>query len=166
MTTTQLPAPKPEKAPPVRVLGEKSAYDFYVQYCATNGYPPLSLVNWREVTRAGNHVLTQLLVQEGSLVALPHGLGKLVVFRKLTNFDKPSVDWAMTRRMGKKCYHLNTHSNYFKAFLHWEKITCSFRGSSFYAFRLVRVVKRNISAVMQKPDGYKTYQLKPTATTT
>jgi hypothetical protein len=167
MTNQIPPAESPTPISPLplgkpKLLGEKQAYDFYVGYCAQNKIEQvLSLADWRAATRAGNLALRSLLVVKGQMVQLPHRLGKLIIYRKKVDFDRPAVNWKLTKATGKRVFHINEHSNFFKAFTFWEKITCNFRYQSFYKFLPVRDFSRAIAQIMLGPDGYRQYRIKP-----
>lgn len=144
-----------------KIASETEAYLFYLDYCALHGLTPLPPTSWRLVTRTANRHLAAMLVEEGKTVYLPQKLGNLLVYRKKMNFKKKFVNWAETKKQGRRVLHINDHSDNFQSFVHWQKITCNFPNQGFYAFSPVRDVSRAMAKIMQLPNGYRRYAIKP-----
>jgi hypothetical protein len=114
---------------------------------------------YKEVCYAFNKELAKLLIQEGVVWKLSNKLGYLGIKRRKMKFQVPKLDFGEYRKTGVKTYHLNTHSNEWYSFCHWQKKDCRIKGKSNYQFILSRDNKRNLAKLMQQEDGYKIYEI-------
>lgn len=100
------------------------------------------------------HIDNEIL--EGSIFYIPYGMGSNYVMRKKvdsSDIKKLSPDWALTRKYGKKIYHLNEHTNGYKYLFKWDKQPCVYKNHKMYKLTMVRNMKRTLAKYI-KELGY------------
>ncbi len=109
------------------------------------------------ILKACNSGMQELLLS-GREIKLPHRLGTLFIEKKKVNFNHLSLDFGHWQKTGKKLYHLNRHSDNFKAHLHWRKLTAILPGKQYYKLTPARAFNRKLAQIMLTPDGHKIFQ--------
>jgi hypothetical protein len=78
------------------------------------------------------------------------GLGRFGIVKRSNS--RKGINWKLTKKLGKKIYYTNAHTNgnYFR--WHWEKgPKCYFNNKKFYSFSVVRSLKKELSNyIMQR----------------
>ena len=110
------------------------------------------------VLEAYNLGLCALLLA-GKEVKLPFRLGTLCVEKKKLNYARLPFDYGHWQKTGQKRFHLNRHSDGYRANFHWRKQLTALSGIQLYALVPCRALTRAISQQMQQPGGHKQYQL-------
>lgn len=98
------------------------------------------------------------LLLAGVELKFPHHIGTFYIEKKKVNFNHLQLDYGHWQKTGEKLYHLNRHSDNFRAHFHWRKITAILPGKSFYEFLPARSNKRLLATYMKQKDGHKRYQ--------
>ena len=123
---------------------------------------PIAYKTYAQVLKAFNQRLVDKLLFDNFEFTLPYRLGTLRIRKMKNRIADPSygkkatrflkVDWANTKKYGKKVYHLNTHTKgyYFRMF--WKKADAVFKNKSAYSFTPVRKVKRGLAAIALDPS--------------
>ena len=101
----------------------------------------------------------QALLLAGKEVKLPFRLGTLYVQKKKLNYARLPFDYGHWQKTGEKRFHLNRHSDGYRASFHWRKQLTALSGIQLYALVPCRQLTRAISQQMQTPGGHKQYQL-------
>lgn len=101
----------------------------------------------------------QALLLAGKEVKLPFRLGTLYVQKKKPNFNQLPFDYGHWQKTGEQRFHLNRHSDGYRASFHWRKQLTALAGIQLYALVPCRQLTRAISQQMQTPGGHKQYQL-------
>jgi len=95
--------------------------------------------------------------KKGARIRFPYRMGDLVVIKKrLKNFCKEhlSIDWATSRKLGKRIYHINDHSDNYKYMFKWsKKMSRVTPNIGQYRLVLTRTNKRKLAECI-KTGGY------------
>ena len=68
--------------------------------------------------------------------------------------DKMAIDWAKTRKYGKRVYHLNPHTDGYK-YLFDFKPSRIFKNINYYEFKIARRNSRYLAKILKNQDDYK-----------
>ena len=128
-----------------------SLRDTYAHY-KKNITNPVSYKEHKEILEVFGDVVGEFLV-EGKDVKLYRGLSVLGI-RKVK--QKYSIDGIASKAEGRLVRKLNTHSDFFTAFVYWGRhyTTINMRG---WYWRTCRQVNRRIKEVMETPKGHLQY---------
>ena len=88
---------------------------------------------------------------------MPYGLGFVQVgkYRPKSYTNKSlSVDYKASKKIGKRIYHLNEHSDGYKYRLHWSKVPQTFPDRYKYQLCLVRANKRKLAQLIFNKKDY------------
>jgi hypothetical protein len=92
---------------------------------------------------------------EGGLYILPYNVGELSIngkrVKKLTKYTMP-IDWDNTNKLGKKVYHINDHSDYYKYRFTWSKINRHVKHKNDYKLVFTRDNKRRLAKIIKSGD--------------
>lgn len=141
----------------MRKAGEHSGAHLHRAYQLHYGVR-LPAARFHAVCNACNAALVELLLA-GREIKLPFGVGTLYVEKKKMNFAHAlPLDYGHWQKTGEKRFHLNRHSDGFRARFHWRKQTVALVNKSFYAFVPARAAARALAQVLLSPGGHKSYQ--------
>jgi len=141
---------------PVRRKGEVNSVAMHKRYQQHYKTAILGTLFTRVLEEFNKGIVTLLLA--GHEVKLPHNMGTLYVEKKKVNFNHLQLDFGHWQKTGEKRYHLNRHSDNFRAHFHWRKLTSVLPGKSLYQFVPARQNKRALATCMLVRDGHKKYQ--------
>lgn len=141
--------------------GEQGINEMYAHYTATVKNP-IEYKLYKEIVHEYLKKLMEAVIQDGEVVNLPNGMGKLFIKKKKTNFKKPSPDWGTYRKEGVKAVHTNDHSDGYRVRFHWEKKSARLGTNTRlhirpYSFTAARDMKRGLATVMKTPNGHTRY---------
>lgn len=92
---------------------------------------------------------------EGGFYNLPYNTGEISIkgkrVKKMTSKTMP-VDWEQTNKLGKKVFHINDHSNYYKFRFAWSKLYRHFKNKSNYRLVFTRENKRRLAKIIKSGD--------------
>lgn len=134
-------------------LGLKQIYKFYCSKTKT----PLSYTDFKEVCSMYGKIARRKVIDEGLVIPLPFRLGHIRVRKTQMNYKYMKFDYETFNKTGIKSFHMNDHSDDFKAKIQWDKSKCIVKGKLPYAFTFTRDWKRSLAAVMKSPGGHKRY---------
>lgn len=114
-----------------------------------------------------NWMWIEYALRTGQKVYLPHGFGPIVVNKKKlktykTFKDKEGnlkkvvnlrTDWFLTRKLKKKVYHTNEHSDGYNFRWAWFPSEGKFHLSDLYVFKPGRYTSRAINKYVRHPSG-------------
>jgi hypothetical protein len=146
--------------------------DFY-KYYKQNAKTPVSRQVFAQFSKKLGNGIIRLVTFDGVEVIFPWRVGTLYLKRRETkvyfddvgNVDKHfmRVDWNKTLKHWDKVYegksmeevkgikdkkyffHLNEHSDGFKYRWYWDRVTSNVKNQSFYNFRPIRKIKRELT---------------------
>lgn len=92
---------------------------------------------------------------KGGLYTLPYKMGELSIkgkrVKEINKYTAP-IDWKATNELGKKVYHLNDHSNYYKYRFCWSKLNAHTKNKSNYRLVFTRSNKRKLAQIIKSGD--------------
>lgn len=92
---------------------------------------------------------------EGGLYILPYSVGEISITGKRPkelNKKTLSIDWEATNKVGKKVYHLNDHSNYYKYRFAWSKVGNHIKNKTKYRLEFTRANKRKLASIIKSGE--------------
>ena len=96
------------------------------------------------------------ILEKGKVFKLPYGMGTVSVTKKLLKkFDSLHlpIDWALTKQLGKRVYHINDHTNNYKFRFRWSKKLVHTKNIHKYRLVFTRTNKRRLASLI-KDGGY------------
>lgn len=109
-----------------------------------------------------NWMFIEYALVTGNKINLPYGFGSLAVNKKKLNRFKEyngkkyvnlRTDWAKTKKLGKKVYHTNEHSDGFNYRWAWFPEDAKIHLSNTYVFKPCRYSSRAINQYIRKPGS-------------
>lgn len=139
-------------------LGLKDMYKFYKEK-TTN---PVTYKEYREINTKYLKGIMDLIIHKAYNFRLPARLGFFRIRKTRIDYEsgKFSIDWKQSKELGITVYHLNEHSDGFRAKFLWEKKRAILKEGTKrpYSFTLARDVRRNeLGGRMKQPNGHAIY---------
>lgn len=139
--------------------GSKEAYN---KFCAAHPNINLSLDKWLEIIYAFNYSFRDHILETGDRSRLPWGLGTFSISKKKTKryatidgveYTIMAVDWAKTHRLGKRVYHLNSHTDNYRYKWKWFIDDSRFYLHDIWVFKPSRVSSRKLAEYLKRPNS-------------
>jgi len=130
-------------------------YPFFLKICGLTRQD-IDKKLFKRIVTEFNKRLSQTIL-EGTVIELPVGMGKLRIKKSKFNPNYLRYDYGEYNKTGKKLYHLNEHSDGFRAKWHWIKERMNISGQTAYSFVPVWTNKRNLSKEMKIKNGHRKY---------
>lgn len=138
----------------------KESYD---TFCVNNPTIDITFEVYKKIIYTYNQLLVSHLLETGSKVKMPFGLGELVVNKykpKRYKRDKEGkehinlpIDWKETKKLGKYVYFLNAHTEGYKFYWMWNYWKARLKYSSIWKFEMARVNSRLLKTYLKKPNS-------------
>jgi len=135
--------------------------DVYNRFCLAYPDIKLSFEDWKKIIYTYSHVVRDYILESGDIAKVPFGIGAFAIAKKKVKKHKTdpwgrewinlAVDWKKTRELGKKTYHLNTHSDGYSYRWKWFIGTARFYLSSIWSFRPYRESSRKLAQFLKNP---------------
>lgn len=139
----------------------KENYDVFLQkHNLTEA--DISFSKWKENLAICNWMFVEYALRTGMKVNLPFGFGPLAVNKKMLKRFKEyngkkyinlRIDWAKTKKLGKRVYHTNEHTDGYNYKWKWFPDEARFYLSDLYVFNPGRYASRAISKYLKKPGA-------------
>jgi hypothetical protein len=122
----------------------------------------LPFSKYKEILDTCNWMFIEYALRTGMKVTLPFGFGPLAVNKKMLKRFKEfegkkyinlRIDWAKTKKAGKRVYHTNEHTDGFNYKWVWFPNEARFYLSDAYVFNPGRYSSRAISKYLKKPQS-------------
>lgn len=127
--------------------------DFYQSYKLENIDDHMTHFKaFRDILYDFNTILCNKLLSASEELKMPFQLGSVYIVKYLpkTYSNKSlSVNFALTKQLGKTIYYLNEHSNGYKFRLFWSKQGCKSTSLYKYNLSLVRANKRLLASLIK-----------------
>jgi hypothetical protein len=114
-----------------------------------------------------NYGFRDYILETGMKGKLPWGIGDFAVSKRKPPITKKTpegiefinlpVDWAKTRKAGKRVYHLNNHTEGFKFSIKWFLSSTRFYDSAIWSFKPSRITSRLIKHYVVDLDKQHSY---------
>jgi len=149
----------------VKVGYRSAGREAYKRFCSANPEIKIEYKDWSKVIYTFNEYFRDYMLETGAKVKMPYGFGPFAVNKKklklYKNFLGPDgkpyinlpIDWAKTKKAGKRVYHTNSHSDGYKYGWYWFSDEARFYLSEIWNFRPARLTSRIINTYVTKPDG-------------
>jgi hypothetical protein len=120
---------------------------------------PLKQKVYQDICKDFNQMLVEELLR-GNEYKMPGRLGnlKIVKSKMKYNVKNMKIDFGHLRKTGEKIYHLNKHSDGYKARWYWGKKNCMVKHKTYYCFKPSRANKKLLAEIMKTTGGHKTFQ--------
>lgn len=133
----------------------------YEDFCKKNPHINISFKKWKEIIYMHNEMYVKHILETGQAVKLPYGFGKLSVNKKKPKATRKynnkthiilPIDWARTKKEGKKMYHLNSHTDGYKFRWIWFSRDARYADSDVWNFKPARVISRALCKYLMVED--------------
>lgn len=120
------------------------------------------------IIRSFNTAIAEHVLETGSRIRLPFGLGDISITkykprkhktftdrgsRQVTIINLP-IDWQKTRKAGKLIYHLNSHTDGYRFRWKWFSSTALFESARLFSFRPNRSQSRKLALYLKSDPKY------------
>jgi hypothetical protein len=132
--------------------------DMYKSYLATfnddiDSPLYLSYSTYVKINNAYTNYILDRVLNKSLVFKLGHRLGSFQIVKKKVYPDSQkkyeTVDWAVSKQIHKKVYHLNDHSGGFKYLFWWDKRGALITNITGYKFVPIRSVKRRLAYIIK-----------------
>ena len=130
-----------------------TTYDIYNNYDKRDQIP---YSTFRGIVDKLNDSILSVL-QNGQNYKLPCSLGTVQIVKykpKVYNEHSLSIDFNESKKLDKRIYHLNEHSNGYKYRLYWSKQPFSFTNRYKYQLCFTRANKRQLAQLIFNNKDY------------
>lgn len=148
--------------PRVKVQYRTTSKEAYKKFRAAHPQIDLTFDKWKEIIYAFNYAFRDHLLETGDRSKLPWGLGGFSVTKKksrkfITHGGKEyislPIDWVKSRKMGKRIYHLNTHTDGYRYKWYWYIGDARFYQSDIWVFKPSRCSSRKLAEYLKRPNS-------------
>jgi hypothetical protein len=105
---------------------------------------------FRKICDDFNRMLIEEILLNSEEVRLPYRLGTVRIKKSKMKYDdknKLKIDWAASRKLGKRIYHLNDHTGGYKYRFYWTKGIV--KNITAYSFIPTRTNTRNLASILK-----------------
>jgi hypothetical protein len=149
--------------PRVKVSYRTVSREVYDRFCVANPDVKLSFDKWLEIIYTFNYNFRDHILETGDRCKLPWGLGTFSISKKKTirtviyngkEFTVMAVDWAKTKKVGKKIYHLNSHTDNYRYKWRWFVKDARIYLADIWIFKPSRVSSRKLAEYLKRPNSH------------
>ena len=132
-------------------FGSNEVYKYYKD----NVIPELQVDKqmFRKICDEFNKLVIDEILVNSEEVRLPYRLGTIRVKKSKMKYDdknKLKIDWAASRKLGKRIYHLNDHTGGYKYRFYWTKGIV--KNITAYSFIPTRTNTRTLASILKDKD--------------
>ncbi len=105
---------------------------------------------FRKICDEFNRMVIEEILLNSEEVRLPYRLGTVRIKKSKMKYDdknKLKIDWAASRKLGKRIYHLNDHTGGYKYRFYWTKGII--KNITAYSFIPTRTNTRNLASILK-----------------
>lgn len=122
----------------------------------------ISYSKYTKILEVCNWMFIEYALRTGSKVNLPYGFGPLVVTKRILKRYKEykgktyvnlRVDWNKTKKVGKKIYHTNEHTDGYNFKWLWFSLESKIHLADLYVFKPGRYASRAIAKYVKKKNS-------------
>lgn len=133
----------------------------YEKFCNAHPKIHLNFLEWSNIIYSFNYGIRDYALETGDVVKFPWGLGELAISKKKTKKFKTfegteyinlHIDWAKTKKAGKRIYHFNHHTDGFNFKWKYFAHTARFKYHKLWVFKPSRISSRLIAHYIR--EGY------------
>ena len=132
-------------------FGSNEVYKYYKD----NVIPELQVdkQTFRKICDEFNKLIIDEILINSEDVRLPYRLGTIRIKKSKMKYDdknKLKIDWAASRKLGKRIYHLNDHTGGYKYRFYWTKGIV--KNITAYSFIPTRTNTRTLASILKDKD--------------
>ena len=108
---------------------------------------------FRKICDEFNKLIIDEILINSEDIRLPYRLGTIRVKKSKMKYDdknKLKIDWAASRKLGKRIYHLNDHTGGYKYRFYWTKGIV--KNITAYSFIPTRTNTRTLASILKDKD--------------
>ena len=130
-----------------RGKGLSDLYKYYISDKEKGTVLWVDRKTYTSIIKAANTMLADYILNESYHIVLPYLLGRLRIVKKRLDFaeGKLPIDWAATKKYGKRIFHTNEHTNEYKYRWLWDKHHSNVKHSNYYSFIPCRTNSRKLA---------------------
>lgn len=133
--------------------------EMFKQFKEENPDISISFKEFSDIIKTSNKKIYDAIIEDEEGFKLPENLGYLCVTKYKTR--KKAINWADTKKYGKKIYHLNLHSFGYSYHIKWFKTgICRFLFNEVFKFAPHRHMRRDVAAKVKEGKIYHNWQVK------
>jgi hypothetical protein len=133
------------------------AYKFYKEKHFSRGKEyQMTKKQYRDICYAFNKMIIEEICK-GKLFPLPFNCGTLWVKKTKKDPDKPILDHHTTKKLGKKVYFTNIHSDGYVGMISWSRRKYVMKNLIYYSFRASGSEAWKVSEIFKQPGGHKRF---------
>lgn len=148
--------------PRVAIDWRSASKENYKDFCLKNPDIKITFNEWKNVVYSYNDLFRMYILETGEKVKMPMGFGQFSINKKKrkrragkdNEFINMPIDWQKTKKLGKRIYNMNHHTDgYFFGWV-WFKSTAMFKQSLLWYFKPTRETSRLITHYINVNDKY------------
>lgn len=133
----------------------------YLDFCKK--YPSITLtyIEWKNVLYSYNDLFRMYILETGEKVSMPFGFGKFSINKKkrkkkVKNGEhiNMSIDWQKSKKLGKRVYNFNHHTDGYFFGWYWFKETSRIKQRQLWFFKPCRTTSRLLNHYLMTDDKY------------
>lgn len=131
----------------------RDVYKFYVNEVGKENALPYT--TFRKLNDEKSKLVVEKVLLETETYKIPCNLGEVRISKRKLNVTNRilKVDWATTKKIGKKVYHLNEHRNGYRYKILWSKTKSKIENKTVYHFKPCRKFTRQLAYILKnKPE--------------
>lgn len=135
----------------------------YEDFCKKHPDIELSFDQWKNIIYIYNDYYRNYILETGEKVKMPFGFGEFSIIKKKRKLKKTikgkeyinlPIDWQETRRLGKKIYRFNNHTNGYFFGWYWYKEKARIKQPRLWYFKPSRTTSRLINHYLTIDSNY------------
>lgn len=148
--------------PRVAVAYRTASTAAYRNFCSRHPDIHITIEQWRQIIYTYNHCFRDYILETGERIKLPWGLGtfsitkrkakKSVIHQGEEKIVLP-IDWQKSNKLGKRIYHLNTHTDGYRYKWAWFPQDARILQPYIWVFKPSRISSRKIAEYLKKPNS-------------
>jgi hypothetical protein len=128
--------------------GSNDVYEYYKKEVISELQVDKQL--FRKICDDFNKLLIEKILLDSEEIRFPYRLGTVRIKKSKMKYDdknKLKIDWAASRKLGKRIYHLNDHTGGYKYRFYWTKGII--KNITAYSFIPTRTNTRTLASILK-----------------
>jgi hypothetical protein len=128
--------------------------EVYNNFCIQNPDVKISYKDWKGVIISFNTQFANYIMETGDRQRLPHGLGQLWIGKaKPTGIQQRSINWKVSKEIGKRVYYGNLDTDGFVFRWKWDKQSSKLFQKEVWQFKPSRYICRELARKLKDPEN-------------
>lgn len=146
----------------MKVSYRTASKEVYKKFCAAHPSVNISFEKWEEIIYTFNQNFRDHILETGDKCKLPWGMGSFSVSKRKSKkfviidgkeYINMPVDWVKTHKLGKRVFHLNTHTDGFRYKWLWFSHDSRFQYPEIWVWKASRVTSRKLAEYLKRPNS-------------